>query len=82
MMKDKQFIDRVRVDKECNTINLVRRLKKNEISIQNLNEKEKEEVYLFLKSEVLSKRNKLNSLKNRILCNKAKYLYENKKNDC
>lgn len=82
MMKDKQFIDRVRVDKECNTINLVRRLKKNEISIQNLNEKEKEEVYLFLKNEVLSKRNKLNSLKNRILCNKAKYSYENKKNNC
>lgn len=74
------FIDRIRVDKECDTAEIVRRLKNNEISIQNLNEIQKEEIYLFLKNQVLSKRSKLTSLKNRVLCNRAKYLCEKKKN--
>lgn len=80
MREKNAFIDRIRVDKECDTAEIVRRLKNNEISIQNLNEIQKKEIYLFLKNQVLSKRSKLTSLKNRVLCNRAKYLCEKKKN--
>lgn len=79
MIDSKSFIDRICVDKECNTIDIVKKLKNSEISIQSLDEKEKEEVYLFLKNEVLTKRSRLNSLKNRVLCSKAKYLCEKRK---
>ena len=80
MIDNKSFINKMHFNKECNIVDIVRKLKNNEISIQSLDEKEKEEVYLFLKNEVLRKRSRLNSLKNRVLCNKAKYLGEKRKN--
>ena len=80
MKEKKSFIDRIHVNKECDTADIVRRLKNNEISIESLNEIQKEEIYLFLKNQVLSKRSRVTSLKNRVLCNRAKYLCEKKKN--
>lgn len=67
MIDNNDFINRIRVKKVDNTIDIVRRLRNNEINVKNLNETQKKEVYLFLKKEVIRKRNKLDSLKNTVL---------------
>jgi len=59
MIDNKDFINRIRVKKLDTTIDIVKRLKNNEINIKDLNEKEKKEVFLFLQKEVIRKRNKL-----------------------
>jgi len=71
MIDNKDFINRIRVKKLDTTIDIVKRLKNNEINVQDLNEKEKKEVYLFLQKEVIRKRNKLVSLKNMVLRKRA-----------
>jgi len=71
MIDNKDFINRIRGKKLDTTIDIVKRLKNNEINVQDLNEKEKKEVYLFLQKEVIRKRNKLVSLKNMVLRKRA-----------
>ena len=70
------FISNIYKDKERNISKIVNSLKNNEINLHSLNKVRKEEVYLFIKNQVLNKRIILTTLKHKVLCKKAMCLAE------
>lgn len=52
--------------------NLIYKIKAKELNIENLTDVEKQEVYMFLKNEIIEKKIKLKKNKNLILYNKIK----------
>ena len=72
MTDNKSFIDGVEVKKTDRTRDIVKKIKRKVISVQDLTETQKKEVCLFLENELIRKKIELNVLKNEVLYNREK----------
>lgn len=62
-----EFLKRIKVDVDVNLINLKNKLKTGEVKVQDLTNKEIQELIKIYKNQVAEKKRKLNNIKNQIL---------------
>ncbi len=62
-----EFLKRIKVDVDVNLINLKNKLKTGEVKVQDLTNKEIQELIKIYKNQIAEKKRKLNNIKNQIL---------------
>ena len=62
-----EFLKRIKVDVDVNLINLKNKLKTGEVKVQDLTNKEIQELIKIYKNQIAEKNIKLNNIKNQIL---------------
>ena len=62
-----EFLKRIKVDVDVNLINLKNKLKTGKVKVQDLTNKEIQELIKIYKNQIAEKKRKLNNIKNQIL---------------
>ena len=62
-----EFLKRIKVDVDVNLINVKNKLKTGEVKVQDLTNKEIQELIKIYKNQIAEKKRKLNNIKNQIL---------------
>ena len=62
-----EFLQRIKVDVDVNLINLKNKLKTGEVKVQDLTNKEIQELIKIYKNQIAEKKRKVNNIKNQIL---------------
>lgn len=68
-----EFLKRIKVDVDVNLINLKNKLKTGEVKVQDLTNKEIQELIKIYKNQIAEKKKRLNNIKNQILSIKNKH---------
>ena len=68
-----EFLKRIKVDVDVNLINLKNKLKTGEAKVQDLTNKEIQELIKIYKNQIAEKKKRLNNIKNQILSIKNKH---------
>lgn len=72
-----KFLEQLKVEGESNVQKLVRLLKNNTLSVEELTEEQKSSVISFLKEEIFNKKFKLQNIKNKKLYNTLQKVSDN-----